>query len=152
MLCFFSFFFLLSGQNDLRICVDFWALMHHLSRFMQSFNYKYPHSPPPCPLIIQKSFSSNTVNQLLSLLLSLINKIPVRLPLALDHVQVTHNLQKSSLLARIKEEMDYGKARLLLEAGTEFHRVHSGDFYAVISDQPIREKAAIWIFIIWKPE
>lgn len=116
---------------------------------MQSFNYKYPRSPPPCPLIIQKSFSGNTVNQLLSLLLSLINKISAQLPLALDHVQVIRNLQKSSLLARIKEDMDSGNARLLSEADTEFRHVHSGDFYAVINDQPITEKAAVWIFIMW---
>lgn len=131
------------------ICVDYWASLHHLSRFMQSFNYKYPYSLPPCPLIIQKSFSGNTVNKLHSLLLSLINKIPVRLPLTLDHVQVTRNLQKSSLLARIKEEMVSGKARFLSEADTEFCCVHSRDFYAVINDQPITEKATFWIVIMW---
>lgn len=107
------------------------------------------HHLPPCPLIIQKSLSGNAVNQLLSLLLSLINKIPVRLPLALDHVQVTSNLQKSSLLARIKEDMDSGKACLLSEADTECHHVRSGDFYAVINDQPITEKAAVCIVIMW---
>lgn len=112
---------------------------------MQSFNSKYPHPSPPSSVVIQKSFSSNTVHQRLSL----INRIPVQLPLALGHVQVTRNLQKSSLLAIIKEEMDSGKARLLSEADTEFARVHSRGFYAVINEEPITETDTVWILIMW---